>query len=83
VLHILFLSNLKNRKTALKKCIIFTCHTDFASCKFTGPTDKICRNTNKICMTSQNYKFVQCIFPIFQFLKPCGICRCVYEIIKI
>ena len=39
------------------------------SCKITAPTDKMCGNENKICMTSQNYLFFQCIFPIFQFLR--------------
>jgi hypothetical protein len=39
------------------------------SCKITAPTDKICGNESKICMTSQNYRFFQCFFPIFQFLR--------------
>jgi hypothetical protein len=40
------------------------------SCENTAPTDKICGNESKIRMTSQNYRFLQCIFPIFQFLRP-------------
>ena len=53
--------------------ILSVCGT---SCKITAPTDKICGNESKICMTSQNYRFVESIFPIFQILIPCGTCHC-------
>ena len=32
------------------------------SCKITAPTDKFCGNESKLCMTSQMYRFFQCIF---------------------
>ena len=51
---------------AKKKTFHAHCGT---SCEMTAPTDKICGNESKIRKTSQNYRFFQCIFPIFQFLR--------------
>jgi hypothetical protein len=46
------------------------CHAHHgSSCKMTAPTDKICGNKSKICMTSRNYLFFNVFFPIFQFLR--------------
>ena len=67
----IFAKHLWRLVNKMRKQIHVQCIT---SCKITARTDKFCGNESKLRMTSQNYKFVQCIFLLTSIINVIEFC---------